>query len=147
MIQVDYHCRRNQDTPIAIERQDNQRPKDMKMRLDPPTGQVDKERGHQHLFLTVDDPDLAPKLLQIMETLVSEADSVREGIARTVVGNLKVMARMGTILEDLVRRQYPEFPIQVGVRSWEDYLPPLSETLVQLAERYDSSDAAMAATR
>ena len=82
-----------------------------------------------------------------METLVSEADSVREGIARTVVGNLKVMARMGTILEDLVRRQYPEFPIQVGVRSWEDYLPPLSETLVQLAERYDSSDAAMAATR
>ena len=106
-----------------------------------------RERGHQHLFLTVDDPDLAPKLLQIMETLVSEADSVREGIARTVVGNLKVMARMGTILEDLVRRQYPEFPIQVGVRSWEDYLPPLSETLVQLAERYDSSDAAMAATR
>jgi len=54
---------------------------------------------------------------------------------------------MGTILEDLARRQYPEFPIQVGVRSWEDYLPPLSETLVQLAERYDSSDAAMAATR
>ena len=106
-----------------------------------------RERGHQHLFLTVDDPDLAPKLLQIMETLVSEADSVREGIARTVVGNLKVMARMGTILEDLVRRQHPEFPIQVGVRSWEDYLPSLSETLVQLAERYDSSDAAMAATR
>jgi len=106
-----------------------------------------RERGHQHLFLTVDDPDLAPKLLQIMETLVAEADSVREGIARTVVGNLKVMARMGTILEDLVRRQYPEFPIHVGVRSWEDYLPPLSETLLQLAERYDSSDAAMAATR
>src|SRR5438128_10186108 len=106
-----------------------------------------RERGHQHLFLTVDDPDLASKLLQIMETLVVEADSVRDGIARTVVGNLKAMARMGTILEDLVRRQYPEFPIQVGVRSWEDYLPPLSETLVQLAERYDSSDAAMAATR
>src|SRR5437899_5939476 len=102
-----------------------------------------RERGHQHLFLTVDDPDLAPKLLQIMETLVSEADSVREGIARTVVGNLKVMARMGTILEDLVRRQYPEFPIQVGVRSWEDYLPPLGKNLNQLAERYDSSPAAL----
>jgi len=57
------------------------------------------------------------------------------------------MARMGTILEDLVRRQYPEFPIHVRVRSWEDYLPPLSETLLRLAERYDSSDAAMAATR
>src|SRR3989449_3347057 len=75
-----------------------------------------RERGHEHLLLTVDDPDLEPKLIKMMDTLVAEADSVREGIARTVVGNLKVMARMGTILEDLVRRQYPEFPIQVGVR-------------------------------
>src|SRR5579859_4021980 len=48
-----------------------------------------RERGHQHLFLTVDDPELAPKLLHIMETLVAEAESVREGIARTVVGNLR----------------------------------------------------------
>ena len=106
-----------------------------------------RERGHQHLFLNVDDLNLGPKLLQIMETLVAEADSVRDGIARTVVGNLKVMARMGVILEDVVRRQYPEFPLQTGVRGWEDYLPPLSETLQQLAERYDSSDAAMAVAR
>jgi polysaccharide pyruvyl transferase WcaK-like protein len=106
-----------------------------------------RERGHQHLFLTVDDPDLGSKLLQIMETLVAEADSVRDGIARTVVGNLKLMARMGTILEDVVRRQYPEFPLCAGVRSWEEYLPPLSDTLVQLAERFDTSDAAMAAAR
>jgi hypothetical protein len=106
-----------------------------------------RERGHQHLFLNVDDLNLGPKLLQIMETLVAEADSVRDGIARTVVGNLKVMARMGVILEDVVRRQYPEFPLQTGVRGWEDYLPPLSETLQQLAERYDNSDAAMAVAR
>src|SRR5262250_822729 len=106
-----------------------------------------RERGHQHLVLAVDDPDLGPKMLQMMETLVAEADSVRDGIARTVVGNLKVMARMGTILEDVVRRQYPEFPLRRGVRSWEEYLPPLSETLLQLAERYDTSGAAMAAAR
>src|SRR6266571_8556257 len=106
-----------------------------------------RERGHQHLFLTVDDPDLAPKLLQVMEALVAEADAVRHGIARTVVGNLKVMARMGTILEDLVRRQYPDFPIRVGVRSWAGYLPPLSKNLLQLAGRYDSSPAALAAVR
>jgi polysaccharide pyruvyl transferase WcaK-like protein len=104
-----------------------------------------RERGHQHLFLTVDDQELEPKLLHIMEKLVAEQDSVREGIARTVVQNLKVMARMGTILEDLVRRQYPEFPLASGVRSWEEYLPPLSETLARLAERYESSEAAMAA--
>jgi polysaccharide pyruvyl transferase WcaK-like protein len=106
-----------------------------------------RERGHQHLFLTVDDPDLEPKLLQIMETLVAEADSVRAAIARTVVRNLKVMARMGTFLEDAVHRTYPEFPLRSGVLSWENYLPPLSKNLSGLVERYDSSPAVLAATR
>jgi polysaccharide pyruvyl transferase WcaK-like protein len=106
-----------------------------------------RERGHQHLLLTVDDPDLEPKLLQMMETLVSEADSVREGLGRTVVRNLKVMARMGTFLEDAVRRTYPEFPLRSGVLSWEDYLPPLSKDLSELACRYDSTPAALAAVR
>jgi polysaccharide pyruvyl transferase WcaK-like protein len=106
-----------------------------------------RERGHQHLFLTVDDPDLEPKLLQIMETLVAEAESVREGIGLTVVRNLKVMARMGTFLEDAVRRTYPEFPLRSGVLTWEDYLPSLSNTLLQLAERFDSAPAALAASR
>jgi hypothetical protein len=98
-----------------------------------------RERGHEHLFLTVEDSDLEPKLLEIMERLATEADSVREGIGRTVVRNLKVMARMGTILEDALRRTYPEFPLRSGVLSWEDYLPPLSDALAQLAERYDTS--------
>src|SRR6266566_2908431 len=67
-----------------------------------------RERGHRHLLLTVDDPELEPKLLQIMEALVAEAD---------------------------------------GVLSWEDYLPPLSNQLLQLAKRYDSSPVALAAAR
>jgi polysaccharide pyruvyl transferase WcaK-like protein len=106
-----------------------------------------RERGHQHLLLNVDDPDLEPKLLQVMEKLVTEADSVREGIGQTVVRNLKVMARMGTFLEDAMRRTYPEFPLRSGVLSWEDYLPPLSNNLRQLAERYDTSPTALAASR
>ena len=106
-----------------------------------------RERGHRHLLLTVDDPELEPKLLQIMEALVAEADAVHEGIGRTVVRNLKVMARMGTFLEDAVRRAYPEFPLRSGVLSWEDYLPPLSNQLLQLAKRYDSSPVALAAAR
>jgi polysaccharide pyruvyl transferase WcaK-like protein len=106
-----------------------------------------RERGHQHLLLTVDDPDLEPKLLHMMETLVSEVDSVREGIGLTVLRNLKVMARMGTFLEDAVHRTYPEFPLRSGVLSWEDYLPPLSKDLRELADRYDSTPAALAAVR
>lgn len=105
-----------------------------------------RERGHQHLLLTVDDAELEPKLLQVMETLVKEKDSIREGIGRTVVRNLREMARMGTFFENAVHRQYPDFPIRSGVLSWEDYLPPLSENLLQLMERYDSSPARMAAS-
>ena len=98
-----------------------------------------RERGHEHLFLTVDDPDLEPKLLQVMEALAADAEAVREGIGRTVIRNLKVMARMGTILEDAVRRTYQEFPLRAGVLGWEEYLPTLSPTLQQLAERYDTA--------
>ena len=101
-----------------------------------------RERGHQHLLLTVDDPDLEPKLIKMMDTLVLEADSVRDGIGKTVIRNLKVMARMGTFLEDAMRRTYPEFPLRSGVLTWEDYLPPLNDTLLKLAERYDASAAA-----
>lgn len=104
-----------------------------------------RERGHEHLFLTVDDPELEPKLLHIMETLVAERDAVSDGIGRAVVRNLKMMARMGVLLEDAVRRQYPEFPLRSGVLSWEDYLPPLGENLAQLAQRYDTSAAVLAA--
>jgi len=83
----------------------------------------------------------------MMETLVLEAESVREGIGRTVVRNLKVMARMGTYLEDAIRGTYPEFPLRSGVLSWEDYLPPLSKELSGLADHYDSTPAALAAVR
>ena len=106
-----------------------------------------RERGHEHLLLTVDDADLEQKLLQMMEALVKEADSVREGIGQTVVRNLKVMARMGTLLEDAIHRTYPEFPLRSGVLTWEDYLPPLSKTLSTLADRHDVSTAALAAVR
>ena len=104
-----------------------------------------RERGHQHLLLNVDDPELEPKLIEVMEALWKEAEGVREGIARTVVGNLRVMARMGTFLEAAVQRQYPEFPVRSGVLAWEDYLPPLGENLRQLLERYDFSPATLAA--
>src|SRR5205823_7377413 len=79
-----------------------------------------RERGHNHLCISVDDPDLGAKMLHMMETLVADAESIRVGIGDTVVRNLKVMARMGVIFEDLMRRQYPEFPLRHGVHSWEE---------------------------
>jgi polysaccharide pyruvyl transferase WcaK-like protein len=104
-----------------------------------------RERGHQHLLLHVDDPDLGPKLLDVMEHLVVEADAIRESIGRTVVSNLKGMARMATFLEDEVRKTYPEFPLRHGVLSWEGNLPPLHDDLRQLVEEYDTTAVAVAA--
>ena len=106
-----------------------------------------RERGHQHLLLNVDDPDLEPRLIQVMEALVAEADQIRDSIGRTVVTNLKAMSRMAIFLEDEVRRTYPEFPLRQGVLSWEDNLPPLNETLQNLAEEYDATPSVLAAGR
>lgn len=97
-----------------------------------------QERGHEHLLMSVDDTDLEARLLAAMETLRTDAESIRGGIGRTVVDNLKRMARMGVFLERNVHALYPEFPSSGGVRSWEEYLPPLAPQLGKLVEAYES---------
>jgi hypothetical protein len=103
-----------------------------------------RDRGQEQLLLTVDDPDLESKLLPVMESLVADADAIRDGMARSVVRNLKTMARMGVFLERAVHERYPEFPVRSGVHGWEEYLPPLSENLEQLLNTYESAAAAAA---
>jgi polysaccharide pyruvyl transferase WcaK-like protein len=97
------------------------------------------DRGHLHLLLDVDDPELEPKLLEVLETLRRDREEIAAGIARSVVRNLKRMARMGSYFEDAVERAYPEFPVRAGRFCWTDYLPPLSPTLRALVEQYESS--------
>jgi polysaccharide pyruvyl transferase WcaK-like protein len=96
-----------------------------------------RERGHQDLLMTVDDPELEEKLLAALEKLSSEGESIASGIAQTVVKNLKVMARMGVYLEEEVQRRYPEFETRRGEWSWEDYLPPMSQGLRDLLAVYN----------
>src|SRR4029077_7666546 len=95
-----------------------------------------RERGHQDLLMTVDDPDLEPKLLAALEKLATEGGRTAESIGRPVVKNLKVMARMGVYFEEELQRRYPEFPTRKGEWSWEYYLPPMSSSLRQLVAAY-----------
>jgi polysaccharide pyruvyl transferase WcaK-like protein len=95
-----------------------------------------RERGHSDLLMTVDDPDLEGKLLVALEKLSREGEAIADGIARTVVKNLKVMARMGVYFEEEVQRRYPEFETRRGEWSWEDYLPPMNHGLLELAGAY-----------
>jgi len=104
-----------------------------------------RERGHEDLLLTVDDPDLETKIVPIMEKLMTDADAIRDGMGRSVVRNLKTMARMGVFLERAVHQRYPEFPVRSGVHGWEEYLPPLSPNLERLVETYEGKSAAAAA--
>jgi hypothetical protein len=86
--------------------------------------------------MKVDDPDLEPKLLAALETLATQGERIADGIARTVVKNLKIMARMGVFFEEEVQRRYPEFGTRRGEWSWEDYLPPMNASLRQLIAAY-----------
>jgi polysaccharide pyruvyl transferase WcaK-like protein len=94
------------------------------------------ERGQQDLLMNVDDPDLEAKLMVVLEKLATQGEAISVGIGQTVVKNLKVMARMGVYFEEEVQRRYPEFPTRKGEWSWEDYLPPMSGGLKQLAEAF-----------
>lgn len=94
------------------------------------------ERGHEDLLMNVDDPDLEPKLLAALEKLAADGERIADGIGRTVVKNLKVMARMGVYFEEELQRRYPEFPTRKGQWSWEDYLPPMDAGLRKLVGMY-----------
>ena len=94
------------------------------------------ERGHKELLMNVDDADLEERTLAALEILERDGERIADGIARTVVRNLRLMARMGVYFEEEVQRRYPEFPTRRGEWSWEDYLPPMSDTLQQLVAAY-----------
>jgi len=93
-----------------------------------------RERGHEHLLMRVDEPDLAEKIVAALSALDSEPEAIRDSMGGTVARNLQLMARMGTYFEEQVAKRYPEFPIRTGVLGWEEYLPPLSPNLLQLLE-------------
>jgi polysaccharide pyruvyl transferase WcaK-like protein len=101
-----------------------------------------RQRGHEHLMMEVDEPDLADKIVAALGALDAEAEEIREAMGRTVARNLRMMARMGVYFEERVARQFPEFPIRTGVLGWEDYLPPLCAELHKLLEDHSGVMAA-----
>jgi polysaccharide pyruvyl transferase WcaK-like protein len=95
-----------------------------------------RQRGHEHLLMNVDEPDLADKIVAALRALDAEADAIRNAMAEVVAVNLRLMARMGVYFEEHVARRYPEFPVRTGVLGWEEYLPPLSPLLSKLLEEH-----------
>ena len=96
------------------------------------------ERGHPDLLMNVDDPDLADRLLSALNILYTDGERIANGIAETVVKNLKVMARMGVYFEEELHRRYPEFETRQGEWNWQDYLPPMNAGLRELIDRVEA---------
>jgi polysaccharide pyruvyl transferase WcaK-like protein len=98
-----------------------------------------RERGHEHLLMSVDEPELEGKIAEALFALDAQAEEIRDAMRATVARNLQLMARMGVYFEEQVARQYPQFPIRHGVLGWEDYLPPLSPGLCKLLEAHSGA--------
>jgi polysaccharide pyruvyl transferase WcaK-like protein len=94
------------------------------------------DRGHPHLFLEVDEPDLAAKVIDVLETLAKDTEQIREEIGRAVPKQLRLMGGMGIDFMDEVVRVYPEFPRRDLPRTPEAHLPPMEPVLTGLMERY-----------
>lgn len=97
------------------------------------------DRGTPALALEVDDIELGPKVHQTLLTLHREAASVREGIGRCVVRNVRIMGEMGQIFVDHLRARHPAIPLPAHLGEhgdpW-DHLPPLSPALQALIARH-----------
>jgi len=95
------------------------------------------DRGHPHLALEVDDPDLMERTYEVLCELHREADRLRDGIGRCVVQNLERMGRMGVELVEHVRARHPEMPFRTGLGEGGDpwaHLPPLPPAVRALTE-------------
>jgi hypothetical protein len=95
-----------------------------------------RDRGHDHLMVGVEEPDLTDKIVVALRALDADAEEIRGAMRCAVARNLQLMARMGVCFEEHVARRYPEFPVRSGVLGWEEYLPPLSPTLCALLEEH-----------
>ena len=92
------------------------------------------ERGHENLFLEVDEDQLDDKLFSILEKLEKDREKISKDISKTVPKQIKKMGEMGIAFENEVKRIYPDFPLPKRENKWENYLPTLDKNLRKLLE-------------
>ena len=90
------------------------------------------DRGHDDLFLEVDEEDLENKILATLKQLDRNGPAISAGIAKEIPKQLALMGQMGIDFMDELEKIYPEFPRKPLPRTWQAHLPPLSKELQQL---------------
>jgi polysaccharide pyruvyl transferase WcaK-like protein len=94
------------------------------------------DRGHEDLFLEVDDPQLEERTLLLLRRLDRESERIRAEIGRAIPRQLELMGQMGIDFVDEVMRVYPEFPKPDLPRTWQAHLPALPAQVRMVVERY-----------
>jgi polysaccharide pyruvyl transferase WcaK-like protein len=95
-----------------------------------------RDRGHERLLMTVDDPDLEAKALAALDYMYENKAEVTETAGKTVVKHLRIMSNMGKRLVEYVHDKLPAFDPPRRYDSWEDYLPPLGPAIHSLLEEH-----------
>lgn len=98
-----------------------------------------KDRGHEHLLMRVDDPDLESRVETALDHLHEYTESVADTASKTVVKHLHMMSQMGKRLVEYVGEKYPNFEITQRFNSWEDFLPPMGGELQELLNTHSES--------
>jgi polysaccharide pyruvyl transferase WcaK-like protein len=94
------------------------------------------DRNHPDLFCEVEVPDLAERLLTMLERLHDDGDEIADDIAGALPGQLKKMGEMGIAFADELQRVYPDLRLPVRSRTWDAHLPPLQPLVSAVCEKY-----------
>jgi len=95
-----------------------------------------RDRGDEHLFCHVDDPELQGRIEVILDHPADNTEQVVESANRTVARHLRIQSDMGRRLVSYVNERHPEWDSPRQRESWEDHLPPLGPELHELLEDY-----------
>ncbi|HEX6239606.1 MAG TPA: hypothetical protein VFZ61_01885, partial [Polyangiales bacterium] len=93
-------------------------------------------RGHPHLYFESDDPEIEEKALLLLRRLDKDREQIKDDIARTIPGQLRLMGQMGIDFADEIMRVYPNFPKADLPRTWQAHLPSLPRELLPIMERF-----------
>ncbi len=92
------------------------------------------DRGHQDLFLEVDEDDLMEKTLVMMRRLHADREAIGHDIGRVLPAQLELMGAMGIDFMDELCRVYPDFPRKDLPRTWSAHLPELGADIARVME-------------
>ncbi|MEX2631556.1 MAG: polysaccharide pyruvyl transferase family protein [Tistlia sp.] len=94
------------------------------------------ESGQGGRAFRADDPELEPKILQLLESEAEWHGEAAVAAERTTAREIRRMGEMGIAFADELRRHHPDLPLPKRPRSWDSHLPPLPPLVEDLLARH-----------